>query len=104
MVAVNVSVCPICGNSLKYFDSVKRIVRTKMRITSEIKIRRMQCTKCGRIHREIPKNIFPYKQYEVEIIKGVIEGIINSNVLGFEDYPCEMTMHRWRMQRTKFLL
>ena len=40
--------------------------------------------------------LHPYKQYDSEIIDGVIEGLIDSDTLGFEDYPCEMTMKRWR--------
>lgn len=51
--------------------------------------------KCGALHREIPKTIFPYKQYEAEVIIGVMEGLITCETLGFEDYPCEQTMARW---------
>lgn len=50
---------------------------------------------CNSIHREIPPEILPFKQYEKEIVEGVIEGLITSDTLGFEDYPCEMTMKRW---------
>ena len=31
------------------------------------------------------------------IIIGVIEGLITCETFGFEDYPCEMTMIRWRL-------
>lgn len=96
--------CPKCGGALKYYDSVQRIVRTKNRISKHIEIRRLKCTKCGMLHREIPDDIFPYKQYEAEIIRGVLEGLITSDVLGFEDYPCEMTMIRWRAQKIQLLL
>lgn len=27
----------------------------------------------------------------------VLEGLITCETLGFEDYPCEMTMIRWRL-------
>lgn len=37
------------------------------------------------------------KQYEADIIIGVLEGLITCGTLGFEDYPCEMTMIRWRL-------
>ena len=96
MISVNESSCPICGGNLKYYDTVRRIVRTKARITKKAYIRRFVCQQCGRIHRELPNYIFPYKQYEAEVIVGVIEGLITSYTLGFEDYPCEMTMKRWR--------
>lgn len=96
MITDNESLCPCCGGEIKYYDSVNRIVRTKRRITEIVKIRRLKCLKCGSIHRELPEFIFPYKQYESEIIIGVCEGLITCETLGFEDYPCEMTMMRWK--------
>ena len=95
MVTKNERKCPICGGDLKGYDSVKRIVRTKGRKSEWIKIRRLRCASCGKLHREIPDLIFPYKQYEAEIIKGVWEGFITCETIGYEDYPCEMTMIRW---------
>lgn len=99
MITDNVSTCPKCGGELKYYDSVKRIVRTKRRITTWFKLRRLRCQTCGALHRELPDYIFPYKQYESEIIIGVLEGLITYETLGFEDYPCEMTMTRWMNAR-----
>ena len=95
MIHTNQTICPLCGGILKYYDKVRRIVRTKRRNTYYIKLRRMRCEHCNSIHREINDLIFPYKQYESELITGVLEGIITCETLGFEDYPCEMTMKRW---------
>lgn len=89
-------ICPYCNGNLKYYDSVKRIVRTKRRNARYIRIRRFRCRRCGVIHREIPDYIFPYKQYETEIIRGVLEGFITCETIGYEDYPCETTMIRWK--------
>lgn len=100
MIAKNASVCPKCGGQLKFFDNVKRIVRTKARTTEWIDLRRFRCTACGSFHRELPETLFPYKQYEAEVIIGVVEGLITCETLGFEDYPCEMTMSRWRADFT----
>ena len=50
------------------------------------------------VGRFIENFIFPYKQYESEIIRGVLEGLITCETLGFEDYPCEMTMLRWLIE------
>ncbi len=99
MVTHDESTCPDCGGKLKYYDQVPRIVRTKRRNTSWIKIRRFRCSKCGHLHRELPDDIFPYKQYEAEVIRGVIEGLITCETIGYEDYPCEMTMLRWIAQK-----
>lgn len=84
--------CSKCGNRLKHYDSVTRLIRTKNRETRKIRVERLQCRYCCEIHRRLPNYIFPYKQYDSEIIKGVLEGIITCETLGYEDYPCEMTM------------
>lgn len=97
-------VCPKCGGSLKHYDTVKRIVRTKGGLVKKVKIRRAYCSVCGEIHRQLPDSIIPFKQYESEIIFGVLEGLITSDTLGFEDYPCEMTMMRWLSQKPQLLL
>lgn len=87
--------CPDCGGELKHYDCVKRILRTKKRNTTYILISRVRCSQCKRLHRILSDNIIPYKQYEAELIIGVKEGLINSNTLGYENYPCETTMKRW---------
>lgn len=104
MVNTNESVCPKCGGELKYYDQVQRVVRTKARKTDWVGIRRLRCTSCRALHRELPEDIFPYKQYEAEVIQGVIEGLITFETLGFEDYSCEMTMIRWISQKSQLLL
>ena len=104
MIRHNKLICPYCGGNLKYYDSVSRIVRTKNGATQWITIRRLRCPLCGSIHRELPEFLFPNKHYEAEVIRGVLEGIITHNTLGFEDYPCEITMKRWRAQNLHLLL
>jgi transposase len=100
MIVTNESKCPRCGEMLKYFDKVKRIVRTKKQKTLWISIRRMKCYGCGSIHRELPYFITPHKQYETELIRGVLDGFITPDTIGFEDYPCEQTMERWKNEFT----
>lgn len=104
MVNNDTSSCPSCGGKLEYYDSVSRIIRTKERKTQHIRVRRLRCSKCGAVHRELPDYIFPYKQYEAEIIRGVIEGLITCETMGYEDYPCEMTMIRWKSSQNLHLL
>lgn len=104
MVNTNDYFCPVCGGDLYYYDSVSRIVRTKGKETRHVRVRRLRCATCKTLHRELPDFIFPYKQYEAELIKGVIEGLITSDTLGYEDYPCEMTMKRWGSQNFHVLL
>lgn len=104
MISDNELTCPYCGGNLKYYDNVKRLVRTKGRASKRVKIRRLKCMKCGAMHRELPDYILPYKQYEAEVIMGVLEGLITCETLGYEDYPCEMTMLRWLSRKQQLLL
>lgn len=98
------TICSICGNSMKYYDKVSRIVRAGNRRSRWIKVERFRCCYCGYIHRKLPEDIFPYKQYEAEIIRGVLEGFITPETIGYEDYPCEMTLIRWKARRSQLLL
>lgn len=104
MIVKKVLTCSKCKGSMKYYDSVHRIVRTKGRDTKWVKIKRLRCMKCGYLCRDLPEHIFPYKQYEAEVIRGVLEGFITSETVGYEDYPCEMTMIRWKAQKSQLLL
>lgn len=97
-------ICPGCGGQLKHYDTVGRLVRTKSRQTEQIRIRRLYCARCGAFHRQIPDGLLPFKQYEAEVIYGVLEGFITQDTIGFEDYPCEMTMLRWLSQKAQLLL
>ena len=96
MISTDIRKCPDCGGSLKPYDTVSRVLRGKGRKKICIQIHRYKCEKCHKIHRENPKNAVPYKQYEAEIISGVLDGFITSDTLGFEDFPSEATMKRWR--------
>lgn len=95
MVTNGTSNCPTCGGALKHYDHVRRFIRTKGGVKHEFKMRRLRCVVCNRLHRELPDFMIPFKQYDADIIKGVLDGTITPETLGFEDYPCEETMLRW---------
>ena len=95
----NETECPNCGGELKYYDKVKRILRTKGGDKTFVFLKRFRCKKCKGIYRELPDFMFEHKHYESEIICGVIEGLIDSETYGYEDYPCEMTIRRWLNSR-----
>lgn len=88
--------CPKCGGEIQRYGKVRRKVLTKYRNSKWITVQRYRCKSCGHVWRDLPDDILPYKQYEREMIEGVREGLIDSDILGFEEYPCEMTMRRWR--------
>lgn len=88
-------ICLNCGVELKHYDFVSRIVRKQNRQSEYVKVERFQCPVCKHIHRMLPDYIYPFKQYEADIIHGVLDGSITSDILEYEDYPSEMTMKRW---------
>lgn len=87
MVMNECSACPRCGGRLKYYDSVPRLVRTKGRQASRVPMRRLRCSGCGAIHRELGGLFFPYKQYEAEVIFGVLEGAYHLRDTGVRGLP-----------------
>ena len=95
---MNYGKCPKCGADMKRYDSVKRVVKTKGGVKERVLIVRAKCTNCNSVRRILPENILPYKHYEKDIIDGVVEGLITSETLGYEDYPCEETMKRWKTE------
>ena len=104
MVHIGETKCPKCGNELTYYDTVRRVLLSKYRVSRKLYIRRLHCVGCGSYHRELPPYIFLHKWYDGEIIQGVLDGIITSDTLGFEDYPCEETMKTWKSQKIQGLL
>ena len=57
--------------------------------------------RCKTIHRDLSEYVYPFKHYEADIIDGVVEGLIGPDTLGYEDFPCEETMKRWKKQCIK---
>lgn len=95
MTISNTSICPDCAGTLKRYDKVRRIVRAAGGAARWVYILRFRCKDCGRIRRVLPDFLSPYKHYAKDIINSVLDGTITSDTLGFEDYPCEVTMKRW---------
>ena len=94
-----ISYCPVCMEELSYRDSCKKILLQEGHERHVCIIRRMKCTKCGILHRELPDFLVPYKHYTAEVISGVLDGQITPYDEDSADYPCEMTMHRWQIGR-----
>lgn len=99
MVKVGETECPNCGGELRFWDMVNRLIRYENGDKEWTRIRRMKCKKCGKLHRELPDYILPFKQYDAEIIKEIQNGSITSDDLGYENYPTELTMLRWKKSR-----
>ena len=91
-----ISYCPVCGEPLSYRDSCVRIMRLEGGRRRRFLIRRLKCCNCGKLHRELPDFLVPYKHYASEVISGVLDGIITPEDDDSADYPCERTMHLWQ--------
>ena len=91
-----ISYCPVCGEPLSYRDSCERTMRLEGGERRKFLIRRLKCSSCGRLHRELPDCLAPYKHYASEVISGVLDGIVSPDDEDSTDYPCETTLHRWR--------
>ena len=89
-------ICPVCKSQLKYRDRRWRIMRKEGHDESWIQIRRLYCEHCNRLHNELPDCLSPYKHYSADIIEGAVDGIVTADDEDSEDYPCEMTMERWK--------
>lgn len=97
-------ICLGCGGELKHRDYVKRIIKSDGGKIKWIIIPRLICCKCGKVHRQLPNSLKPFKHYNAHIIYGVINGSITSNDIKYEDYPCEMTMSRWKKSHIEHLI
>ena len=60
--------CPKCGGKLHVRGTCERQLRRKEYGVKTYRLRVMECRECGRTHRELPKNIIPYKRMEASWI------------------------------------
>lgn len=95
------NICPCCNGQLRLRDHRKRIWKQEGGTVRFIRIRRLQCTNCRRIHCELPDILVPYKHYETQVIEGVLDGLITGDDPDSEDEsgaqrPSESTMKRWK--------
>lgn len=97
MIRVGVDKCPNCSNLLRYYDKVKRRYFGSNRYETYISLPRFRCNSCRKIHRVFNDDILPYKHYMLSIIK---EAIADKEEFAYEneDYPCEMTIKRWKKE------
>lgn len=65
MICSGERVCPKCGGELRYFDTVDRIVKEFGGRKRHVSIDRYRCKTCRSVHRELPKDILPFKQYNL---------------------------------------
>jgi len=82
--------CPLCKGKLVARDTVDRHYRDEEGEKVWFRIRRLRCKECGKLHRELPDILLPYKHYRCEIIEETADG--KEEAPG----PEARTLQRWR--------
>ena len=88
--------CPYCNGELVYRDSVFRNVKNLLSEVRVFLLRRLLCQNkgCGKLHRELPDIIQPYKHYESDVIQSVIDGSEEAEKCGADN----STIRRWKSE------
>ena len=60
--------CPVCGGRLFVHGTCKRNLRTETDNVIVMRLRVLECSMCGKTHRELPKEIVPYKRHDISSI------------------------------------
>lgn len=91
--------CPKCGGELRYFDTVDRLIKVENGKRKHISLDRYRCKQCRSVHRELPNDILPFKQYKASVVSGFTSGELSNDILEYEDYPCAGTVRTWKAQK-----
>ena len=83
-------VCPDCGQLLSGYDTRRRHVVESSGAVRWFKLRRLKCTRCEKLHLELPDFMVPKKHYDARVIEDVLSG--QSDSCPADD----STIRRWR--------
>jgi hypothetical protein len=72
-------------------DTLDRIVVRQEQGRCVYRIRRMKCTQCGRIHRELPDFVLPFKNYDAHTVQKTLDSDSDNDCCADNS-----TMGRWR--------
>lgn len=84
--------CPCCGEQLVVIGSRQRTCRSDSGEKKVLVIRRLRCTRCRRIHHELPDCLLPYKRYESVCVERLVSDSSESTDIAADD----STLYRWR--------
>jgi hypothetical protein len=68
------SVCPVCIGKLIVIGIRNRGLIDSAGDKEILVIRRLRCTKCRKIHHELPDKVIPYKRHCAETVENIISG------------------------------
>lgn len=86
------TICPDCKGEVIRKGNKKRKVLLEDGTPQIFSLKRFYCSKCDKIHTEIPDCIIPYKHYSQETINRVKSGL--SDAFSGDD----STIRRWKKQ------
>lgn len=95
MYSIN-DICSSCGGTTRHYDKVKRYVRTIYGRRYSIMVDRYICSQCRSVRRALPDSLIAFKHYEKRIIEDFVRDRASSFDIEFEDYPCELTIKKWK--------
>lgn len=84
------SFCPCCGGPLKCIGSRTRKYYDSLGCKT-LRIRRLRCESCSKVHHELPDILIPFKRYSNNCIESVVMDGKNAPVPADES-----TILRWR--------
>lgn len=93
---------PCCGEALSVIGSRKQKLMSEGGDRRLLVIRRLRCSRCRKIHHELPDCVVPYKRYESACVEQVVSGPESSTVAADD-----ATLRRWRnwfQEQTTYLL
>ena len=67
--------CPYCGGNLFVHGTCKRHLKTTGGNVI-LRLRVMECRKCGATHREMPHGLVPYRRYSAEMLCAIFTGYL----------------------------
>lgn len=84
-------------------DAVKRMIRISSAEKYGVRIRRLLCEECGKIHRELPDFLLPHKHYPADCIEAEIDRSRRSRIAeecghAICAYPELSTCMRWKRE------
>lgn len=84
--------CPCCGAELKVIGSRSRPYLKSAAEQVELRIRRLRCKACGKIHHELPDILLPYKRYAAACVEDAVSDPPVEPLAAVD----ESTLYRWR--------
>lgn len=79
--ANEVSKCPICFSEMRIIGSRDRKATENDGSQQVYVIRRLRCTRCGKIHHELPDLLIPYKRHRAEKIEEIVSNMHSDDTL-----------------------